>query len=105
MTDLPKTLNDARRDGFYNDAITIANDWLQFSEWENLPLLMPEHHDTLAELYFLNGDLVNATRYARRALDGWVRFGSVDEEKLENAKEALHGLSRVAEYKRRGKAS
>jgi len=93
MDELKDTILDARREGFFQDAINIAADWLTLSEWERVPPLAPEYHDTLAELYLLNGDMVNATRYARMALDGWVRLGSVDDEQLERSRLLLRSLT------------
>lgn len=86
MGELGQTLSEAKQNGFYKDAAQIAKDLLQFSEWESIPLLEPEHHDTLAELYFLDKDIVNAVKYARMAMDGWVRFGSVDDTEVERAR-------------------
>ncbi|KAK3324824.1 hypothetical protein B0T19DRAFT_239487 [Cercophora scortea] len=93
MTELRDSILDARKNGYFQDAINIAGDWLQFSEWERVPPLLPEYHETLAELYFLNGDLVNATRYGRMSLDGWVKFGSVDDDSLERARGFLRFLT------------
>lgn len=93
MNEMKQTLQDARRDGYYKEAITIAGDLLQFTEWEGMPLLTPEYHDTLADLYLLKGDMANATRYARMALNGWVQFGSVDDDQLENSRRLLQGLA------------
>ena len=98
MVELKQTIAQARREGFYKDAVTITRDWLQFAEWEDLPPHETEFHDTLADLYFLEGDLVNATRYARMAFDGWVRMGSVDDEGVERARGVLKG---VGEWARR----
>ncbi|KAK0715343.1 hypothetical protein B0H67DRAFT_490682 [Lasiosphaeris hirsuta] len=92
VNEMKQTLQDARRDGYYKDAITIAGDLLQFAEWEGIPLLTPEYHDTLADLYLLKGDMANATTYARMALNGWVQFGSVDDDQLENSRRLLQGL-------------
>lgn len=95
MKSLKATVLDARSEGFYQDAITMAEEWLMFSEWERLPPLEPEYHDALADLYFLNGDMLNATRYARMAVDGWVRFGSVDDSELERARVFLAHLDQL----------
>lgn len=92
MNDLRETMLDARSNGYYKDAIAIAGDWLNFSDWEGLPLLMAEYHDVLADLYLLKGDMANATRYARMAVDEWVRFGSVDEARVEAASALLEKL-------------
>ncbi|KAK3687156.1 hypothetical protein B0T22DRAFT_422423 [Podospora appendiculata] len=92
-----ESILDARKNGYFQDAISIAGDWLQFSEWERVPPLLPEYHETLAELYFLNGDIVNATRYGRMALDGWVKFGSVDDDSLERARGFMRFLTARAE--------
>lgn len=85
---------NARRDGFYQDAITMTEEWLMFSEWDRSPPFMPEYYGTLADLYSLKGDVANATRYARMALDGWARLGSVDDEGLETARMFLASLER-----------
>ncbi|KAK4184246.1 hypothetical protein QBC35DRAFT_441840 [Podospora australis] len=95
--DLKETIEDARKNGFYQDAINMSRDWLQFAEWDSVPPLEAEFHDSLADLYFRNEDQRNATRYARMAYDGWVRFGSVDDEKLEAAREFLDRVERVNE--------
>ncbi|KAK4119402.1 hypothetical protein N657DRAFT_659037 [Parathielavia appendiculata] len=89
---LKETIEDAKSNGFYQDAITMTEEWLLISEWDRAPVFMPEYHDALADLYFLNGDMVNATRHARMAVDGWARLGSVDDEGLENARLFLRRL-------------
>src|SRR3954454_7289345 len=53
MEELRDTLLDARKNGFYNDALTIAKDWKYFCELENLAPLEMEYHDILADLYRL----------------------------------------------------
>ncbi|KAK0617779.1 hypothetical protein B0T17DRAFT_591762 [Bombardia bombarda] len=93
MTDLRGSVLHARREGYFQDAINISKDWLHFSELEMVPPLLAEYHDTLAELYRLKGDLINATRYGRMALDGWVRLGSVEDDQLEKARVFLKDLS------------
>jgi len=93
IQDLRDTMSDARKNGYYKDAIAIARDWLDFSEWEDLPPLMPEYHGILADLYHLKGDLLNATTHARMALDGWVRFGSVDDSQLVHSSGFLREMS------------
>lgn len=93
MDRLYGTIWDAKANEFYKNAIALAGDWLQFCEWEALPPPMPEYHDILADLYSLNGDMVNATRYARMAMAEWARFGSVDDDKLENARAVLQRLT------------
>ena len=94
---LKETILDARNQGFYQDAITMTEEWLMISEWDRAPPFMPEYHDTLADLYFLKGDMANATRYARMAMDGWARFGSVDDEQLERAGLFLRRLDHLNE--------
>jgi hypothetical protein len=94
LKSLRETIADARSQGYYQDAITMTEELLQFSEWDRSPVFMPEYHDALADLYFLNGDMVNATKYARMAVDGWARFGSVDDEGLEKARLFLSQLER-----------
>lgn len=94
---LKATILDARSQGYYKNAIVMAEEWLLVSEWDMTPPFMSEYHDTLADLYFLNGDMVNATRYARMAVDGWARFGSVDDEQLERAAAFLHRLDQLNE--------
>ncbi|KAK4202764.1 hypothetical protein QBC40DRAFT_320583 [Triangularia verruculosa] len=86
---LKETIESARAEGFFKDAIVMSGEWHEFSEWDMVPPLAPEYHDSLADLHYSNGDLFNATRYARMAYDGWVRFGSVDDEKLEHSKSVL----------------
>lgn len=103
MNDLRSTMLDARSNGYYKDAIAIAGDWKDFSEWEDLPLLMPEYHDVLADLYLLKGDLANATRYARMAADEWVRFGSVDDTRVEAASGMLKKLYELELQQQQGK--
>lgn len=92
MKEWKDTLQAAKRDKFYKDAITIAQDILQVSEQADLPPLLPEYHDILADLYSLKGDLPEALRYARMALTEWVRFGSLDYSELEWAREALEEI-------------
>ena len=89
MKEWKDTLQAAKRDKFYKDAITIAQDILQVSEQAKLPPLLPEYHGILAELYSLKGDLPEALRYARMSLNEWIRFGSVDFGDLEWARELL----------------
>jgi hypothetical protein len=91
---------NARGQGYYSDAITMTEEWLMFSEWDRVPPLMPEYHDVLADLYSLKGDVVNATRYARMAVDGWARLGSVDDDDLENARVFLARLDKLNEKRR-----
>jgi hypothetical protein len=93
MKSLKNTILSAKNEGFFHDAIVMAGEWLQFAEWEMVPPLEPEYHDMLAELHRLNGDRVNATKYARMAVDGWARLGSVDDEPLEKARVFLEQLS------------
>ncbi|KAK3319429.1 hypothetical protein B0H66DRAFT_498617 [Apodospora peruviana] len=100
INELRDTILDARKERFFQDAINIAEDWLMISEWERVAPLTPEYHDILAELYFLKGDMVNATRYGRMSLDGWVRFGSVDDEQLEKARVFLRDLRLVGKKRR-----
>ncbi|AEO70984.1 uncharacterized protein THITE_2055665 [Thermothielavioides terrestris NRRL 8126] len=89
---LKGTIASAKAEGFYRDAIAMTKEWLMFAEWDRQPPFMPEYYSELAELYFLMGDTVNATRYARMSLDGWARFGSVDDEQVEKARLFLHRL-------------
>lgn len=97
MKSLKTSVPEAREGGFYQDAINMAEEWLMFSEWERVPPLEPEYHDTLADLYFLKGDMVNATRYARMAVDGWAKLASVDDDQLEKARLFLSHLDRLSE--------
>jgi hypothetical protein len=99
---LRATIASARSEGFYHDAIVMAEEWLMFAEWDRQPPLMAEYHDTLADLYFLKGDMVNATRHARMALDEWVRLGSVDDDGLEKARVFLGRLEASDGRRRRG---
>lgn len=64
-----------------------------FAEWDRQPPLMPEYHSILADLYHLQRDMVNATRYARMAVDGWAKLGSVDDEQLVQASLFLDRLT------------
>ncbi|KAK3307641.1 uncharacterized protein B0T15DRAFT_395256 [Chaetomium strumarium] len=89
---LRETIANARSEGFYHDAIVMTEEWLMFGEWDMQPPLMAAYYDTLADLYFLKGDMVNATRHARMAVDEWVRLGSVDDEGLEKARVFLGRL-------------
>ncbi|KAK4233105.1 hypothetical protein C8A03DRAFT_19746 [Achaetomium macrosporum] len=98
---LRETIANARSEGFYHDAIVMTEEWLMFAEWDMQPPLMAEYHDTLANLYFLKGDMVNATRHARMAVDEWVRLGSVDDEPLEKARLLLRRLEAM-DGRRRG---
>lgn len=72
------------------------------SEWERVPPLAPEYHDILAELYFRKGEMVNATRFGRMALDEWVKFGSVDDDQLEHTRSFLSQVWPLAEKRRKG---
>lgn len=92
---LKETIANARTEGYYRDAIIMTEELLQFSEWDQAPVFMPEYHDALADLYYLNGDVVNATRYARMAVDGWARFGSVDDQELEKSRVFLARLHKL----------
>ncbi|KAL1836193.1 hypothetical protein VTJ49DRAFT_5460 [Mycothermus thermophilus] len=94
---LKETIADAKSTGYYKDAIVMTEELLMFSEWDRVPPFMPDYHDTLAHLYYLNGNMANATRYARMAMDGWVKFGSVDDEDLEKARVFLEHLARLNE--------
>ncbi|KAK4222034.1 hypothetical protein QBC38DRAFT_539844 [Podospora fimiseda] len=98
---LKATIQDATSGEFYSDAIAMSEEWLQFADWDMVHPLWPEYHDSLADLYFRNGDMMNAMRYARMAYDGWVKFGSIDDEKLENAKVLVDKLDKISEEKRR----
>ncbi|KAK0701575.1 hypothetical protein B0T26DRAFT_733950 [Lasiosphaeria miniovina] len=100
MKELKESVLYARKEGFFQDAVNMAEEWLMFSEWERLPPLMPEYYDTLTELYLLNGDIFNATRYGRMALDGWAKFGSVDDEFLERSRIGLLNLSERSKTRR-----
>ncbi|KAK4149185.1 SET domain-protein 5 [Chaetomidium leptoderma] len=95
-----ETILDAKSQGFFPDAITMVHDWAKLSEWDKTPPFMPEYHDLLADLYLLNGDMVNATRYARMAVDGWVRLGSVDDEHLEKARVFLGRVDQLNERRK-----
>lgn len=97
---LKETIVDAKEQGYYKDAIVMTEEWLMFSEWERIPPFMPDYHDTLAHLHYLNGNMVNATRYARMALDGWAKFGSVDDEDLEKARVFLRHLNHLEEQRK-----
>lgn len=97
---LKETILNAKSQGYYHDAIVMTEEVLQFSEWERIPPFMPEYHDTLADLYFLKGDMANATRYARMAVDGWARSGSVDDEELEKSRVFLRRLDQLNEKRR-----
>ncbi len=92
---LRETIANAKTEGFYRDAIVMTEEWVQFSELDQAPVFMPEYHDTLADLYYLNGDLVNAIRYARMAVDGWAKFGSVDDRDLEKSRVVLARLGKL----------
>jgi hypothetical protein len=98
---LKETIPDARTQGFYKDAITMTEEWLLVAGWDLTPPFMPEYHDTLADLYFRNGDMSNATRHARMAMDGWAKFGSVDDEDLERARVFLRRLDQLNEERRK----
>ncbi|KAK3935952.1 hypothetical protein QBC46DRAFT_412553 [Diplogelasinospora grovesii] len=93
VVELYNTMTDAKSERYFQDAINIAEEWLQFAEWERIPPLYPEYHDILAGLYLGKGDIRNATRYARMALDGWARFGSDDDDELEKARLFLQNLT------------
>ncbi|KAK4158994.1 hypothetical protein QBC43DRAFT_348283 [Cladorrhinum sp. PSN259] len=97
---LKASIQEATGGGFYSDAIAMSGDWLQFADWDMVPPLWPDYEESLADLYFKNGDMVNATRYARMAYDGWAKFGSVDDEKLEDARLLVEKLDKINEEKR-----
>ncbi|KAL2266839.1 hypothetical protein VTJ83DRAFT_4116 [Remersonia thermophila] len=92
---LKETIADAKSSGYYKDAIVMTEELLLFSEWDKVPPFMPDYHDTLAHLNYLDGNMANATRYARMAMDGWVKLGSVDDVDLENARVFLEHLARL----------
>ncbi|KAM7187271.1 hypothetical protein V8F20_011026 [Naviculisporaceae sp. PSN 640] len=102
INELRDSVLNARNNGYFQDAINIAEDWHVVSEWERVPPLAPEYHDILAELYFRKGEMVNATRFGRMALDEWVKFGSVDDDQLEQARLFLNEVWPVAEKRRKG---
>ncbi|KAL2258178.1 hypothetical protein VTK26DRAFT_8625 [Humicola hyalothermophila] len=95
MKSLKASVLSAREEGFYQDAINMVEDWLMFAELDRVPPLLAEYHGTLADLYFLNGDMANATRYARMAVDGWAKLGSVDDDNLERARLFLNHLNQL----------
>ncbi|KAK3946736.1 hypothetical protein QBC32DRAFT_122452 [Pseudoneurospora amorphoporcata] len=113
LAELYNTMLHAKSEGFYQDAINILKDWLDFADVEGLMPLMGEYHGMMAELYLLlarkgsadgrnvdrEGALREALKEARMALDAWVRLGSVDDGKLEEARLLLD--ERVANLKER----
>ncbi len=99
IVDLKGTGEHAKSEKYFQDAINIAEERSMFAEEEGLSEPEPMLHDTLAELYTLKAaqtgllaDWEKAKRYARMAVDGWVRLGSVDGEALETARLFLREL-------------
>ena len=99
----------AKSEGFYQDAINIMKDWLDFAEVEGLLPLMGEYHEIMAELYLLLAEkgsadgkkvdkdvaLREALKEARMAVDAWVRLGSVDVGKVEDARVLLEKVFKL----------
>ncbi|KAK1775776.1 hypothetical protein QBC45DRAFT_334640 [Copromyces sp. CBS 386.78] len=111
LAELYNTMLHAKSEGFYQDAINILKDWLDFADVEGLMPLMGEYHGMMAELYLLlaergsadgrkvdrEGALREALKEARMALDAWVRLGSVDDGKLEEARVLLERVANLKE--------
>lgn len=111
------TMLHAKGEGFYQDAINILKDWLDFAEVEGLLPLMGEYHGTMAELYLLlaergspgdkevdrEGALRQALREARMAVDAWVKLRSVDGRKTEEARVFLEKVFKLKERRGKGK--
>ncbi|KAK2067066.1 hypothetical protein P8C59_000832 [Phyllachora maydis] len=87
--ELETSVYHAMREGYFQDAVHMAREWAMFAEQEALPVPEHELNTLLAGLYEGYGDLANATRHARIALDGWLRLGSVDGEQRERARVML----------------
>lgn len=96
---LQETIASAREQGYYPDAITMTHEWLLVAGWDGTPPFLPEWHGTLADLHLRKGDMANATRYARMAMDGWAKLGSVDDEPLERARMFLKRVDELNEGK------
>lgn len=117
LHELWTTMLHAESEGFYQDAINILKDWLDFAEVEGLLPLMGEYHGVMAELYLMlaergstggkevNRDLAlrGALREARMAVDAWVRLGSVDGRKTEDARVFLERAFKLKERRTKGR--
>ncbi|WPJ61192.1 hypothetical protein SMAC4_07900 [Sordaria macrospora] len=115
LAELYNTMLHARSEGFYQDAVNILKDWLDFAELEGLMPLMGEYHGIMADLYLLlaergsadgrkvdrEGALREALKEARMAVDTWVKLGSVNDVKAEGARVMLEKGFKLKE--RRGK--
>lgn len=109
LAELYNTMLHAKSEGFYQDAINIMKDWLDFAEVEGLLPLMGEYHEIMAELYLLLAEkgsadgkkvdkdvaLREALKEARMAVDAWVRLGSVDVGKVEDARVLLEKVFKL----------
>lgn len=107
----------AKSEGFYQDAINILKDWLDFAEVEGLLPLMGEYHGVMAELYLVLAErgspggkevdrdlaLRGALREARMAVDAWVRLGSVDGGKTDDARVFLERIFKLKERRTKGR--
>ena len=102
IVELKETGEHAKGERYFQDAINITREWMEFAETEGVPDLEPGFHGNLAELYALQAaktglseDGEKARRYARMAVDGWIRLGSVDEQALARASDFLRNLEKM----------
>ncbi|EAA28732.2 SET domain-containing protein [Neurospora crassa] len=114
LNELWTTMLHAKSEGFYQDAINILKDWLDFAEVEGLLPLMGEYHGVMAESYLMLAErgspggkevdrdlaLRGALREARMAVDAWVRLGSVDGGKTEDARAFLEKVFKLKERRK-----
>jgi hypothetical protein len=93
--ELRESIMQASSEQYFENALVIAHEWLQVAELEGIPPLLPEYYDIVARLSYDVGDLQEAKKYAQLALDGWTKFGSVDDTDLETAREYVRELNRL----------
>lgn len=82
-------LRDARRRGQREEALDLAREMLGLCETEDLPALMPEFQGVLGELHLEAGDVDEAERYGRMALEGFLEFHGSDSPRADNARRFL----------------
>ncbi|OIW28639.1 hypothetical protein CONLIGDRAFT_654819 [Coniochaeta ligniaria NRRL 30616] len=93
--ELKQSVLQASSQQYFENALVMAQEWLEVGEREGVPPLLAEYYDIVARLSFDVGDLQDARRYALLAFDAWTKFGSVDDTDLEAAREYLRELNRL----------
>jgi hypothetical protein len=88
-------LVDASAHGYFENALAITHEWIEVAEEEGIPPPMPDYYDLVSRLSLDVGDVQNATRFARLALDGWTKINSVDDTDLETARAFMRVVNKV----------